>query len=302
MVSEYKAALAATPADLAALVSQDQRDWLKRVPLYCPDPQPPNANPMPACLTQTYKTRIDALQKLISRRGGITFVGRTITRIVREEVGAVAPTQIMPGYGTLSASWPIAASPAPEWQAWNKAVRAAALRILSPAQKPGARDSSADWAAEPGDDNTIDVRIEMLSPTLITALVDGWSWRGAHPSETSIQLNWLLKERRELQPPDLFLPASHWKSYLQSRCNRFLHRTLDSGASGNYETYEPNGQMAKTLREIVANPRNWQLDQHGLSIVFQDYAVAPRVAHPGPLLIPWPDLKPYLNSKFAIPE
>jgi hypothetical protein len=207
----------------------------------------------------------------------------------------------MPGYSTLTASWPIAVSNSREWQAWNKAILDSAEEILASGDREAMKPSSSGWRVESYEDNSVEVTLGLVGPRLVTATVQGTWWRGGHPSGSYIELNWMLTEKRELRPEDVFKPGSGWETLFQRRCEDYLNTYIDPPGSG---TYHPVGskELTAELHSIFISPRNWHIDEKGISIVFPEYAVAPRILHPGPVNLPWRDLSELLQPQFPISE
>jgi uncharacterized protein len=303
MAAAYRRAFDATPAEMRDLVRGDQREWLGLLPKYCPAARPDRDQTLGQCLLLQYQPRIKELQGLVQQEGGVTFVRRAITRTVPEKTEDAGPSwQAMPGYATLSASWPVAVSSAPEWQAWNGAILDAAQHILKSDDASATKQSSLpDWIAEGGEDNTVEVVLGAVSPHLVSAHVEGTWWRGAHPSENYMELNWLLKEKRPLKADDLFRAGSGWEQFLYNGCDKALHRQLDSAIGQNYQNWLEPGKVASALQEVVNAPENWRINASGLSVMFPEYAVAPRAMHPEPVSIPWSDLKTFLQPGFQPP-
>jgi hypothetical protein len=113
-----------------------------------------------------------------------------------------------------------------------------------------------------------------------------------HPSEAGFEFNWLLNQRRELRPDDVFRKDSDWEKTIEARCSIELQQP----DANLYDDWE------KALPKVVLDPRNWQLSADGLTIDFPEYTVAPRVSLVGPVTIPWTALKPLLQPGFAIPK
>ena len=296
MTAAYRKLLAAAPPDIKPEIRDGQRTWLQGTASKCKDA----GTQLTSCLLNSLAARTKALQGMVLHAAGVTFVWRSISLSVPDSGGGSmsADDEKKPGFGTLNASWPQALSTTPEWAAWNNAIEAAARRIAS--QDPTA--SAEKWLPEWAADNDADITsiIGVVGTKLITASVTGSWWRGAHPSESSISLNWLLSEKRELRPDDVFVNGSGWDATLQQRCDQALHHQLDAQTGQDYQAYAAPGEMPKTLHKIVSDPRNWNLDSKGLTIVFQEYAVAPRTAHPDPVTVPWADLKPLMRPDFVI--
>lgn len=297
MAAAYAKALATTPPELADAVRGDQRAWVRLVPLDCPEQGLDKGRTMAECLDLVYAARIKQLDQTVVQKGSVTFVSRWFTLIAKEEnEGPPAPTQRMPGYETLGVSWPIATAAGPEWKAWNKAIEDEVHRIGVFEEDGSAPIAVPALKAPEDDDQQNTASVELVDHNLVTALVDHWWIRGAHPTEASIQLNWLLKEQRELRPDDVFRPGTEWRVFVVRRCGADLRRQLDQ-TGGNAQD-----EKAEVASDMVSNPRNWKLGRKGIEIVYQDYAVAPRGAHPSPTRISWDSLKPYLQPGFTPPE
>jgi uncharacterized protein YecT (DUF1311 family) len=286
----YRDLLAAAPAEMKIEIRADQRAWLVGDLRRCKPDTPPQTGVMETCLLADREERAKELRKRFVKQGGVTFVWQSVNLGGERD-----------GDGYLNASWPAAISTAPEWQAWNKAMEAATLRVAS----TGGTPPPTDWRGVPFDDMDIDVvgSLGPMSPDLVTAsLVSDWYGHGAaHPNQNTLQFNWLLKEGRELRGEDVLRAKSGWQAALYKRCDADLHRQLDQDGKSYQDWIRPD-EVAKTLRAIVANPENWQLDQSGLKIVFGKYTVAPYCCTPEPVAISWDELKPLLRPDFAIPK
>ncbi len=192
MAAAYKAAVAAAaPVEMSDLVRTDQREWLSMLPRYCPDPAPVGRNQtLNECLLGEYQPRIKALEQgLVQRKGGITFVWRTIIRTAPEKAddGAGTGMEMMPGYATLTASWPVAVSSSPDWQAWNKAILEAARQILQGDDGSGAGQPPPTAIGLQRGTRIIPIsmsRSQLVSPSLASAHDRKARGGGrAHPSE-----------------------------------------------------------------------------------------------------------------------
>jgi uncharacterized protein len=304
MAAGYRRAFDAIPAEMRDLVRGDQREWLGLLPKYCPAARRDRDQTLGQCLLVQYQPRIKELQDLVQHKGGVTFVQRTIAVTLPEKTddGAGTGMEAMPGYATLEASWLVAVSNLPEWQAWNKAVLDAAQQILvNDTDSKTSANSHGGWPLEEFEDNTVEVTLGTVSPDLVMAHVEGTWWRGAHPSENYIELNWLLKEKRPLKADDMFRAGSGWQQFLYDRCDKDLHEQLDTETGLNYQNWLQPGKVASALQDVVNAPENWRIDASGLGVVFPEYAVAPRAMHPEPVTIPWPDLKTFLQPGFQPP-
>ena len=299
MAAAYRKLLAAAPPGMKPEIRDGQRTWLREMAGKCKEGDP--SAKLAGCLLDSLAARTKALQGMVLHAAGVTFVWRSISLSVPDSGGGSMSSddEKKPGFATLNASWPQAISGTPEWASWNNAIEAAARRIASQDPTAPAEKWLPEWAAD--NDADITTTIGFVGTKLITTSVNGSWWRGAHPSESSIWLNWLIADKREMRPEDVFVTNSGWDITIQQRCDQALHKQLDAQTGQDYQAYAAPGEMPKTLHKIVSDPRNWKLDSKGLAIVFQDYAVAPRAAHPDPVIVPWADLKSMMKPDFAIP-
>jgi uncharacterized protein len=299
MAAAYKSVLAEVPSDLTAEIRDDQRTWLRKLTIAC-DPKDSASATLVDCLEAEYASRIKALHHLILHQAGVTFVWASV------ELAATAPppgVSIGAGQsrrGHLSASWPQSAADTPDWKAWNNAIEAATVRVASGGRKPPPGNLSE--ILDPDVDMDVSASLGVVGLNLVTATIaNDWDGGGIHPNENSIQFNWLLKEGRELKPEDVFRQGSGWDSYLQKQCDQYLHQALDHEGQ-SYEKFMQPGEMVKVLRGIVVDPKNWEIDSQGITIVFQTYAVACHACTPAPLLIPWQSVQEMLNPEFVQPK
>jgi uncharacterized protein YecT (DUF1311 family) len=302
MAASYRTLLSQVPSDLASGIRDSQRDWIRSMSTACPaTPYYPSAPEITMCLENYENDRFAALEHMVLHQNGVTFVWRSIT-LTASATTPPADESRPDGAGTLSASWPQAATMNPAWVAWNKALEAAVRTMAAASDAPSDGKWHADWASD--EDIDIATSVDLVRDNLVTATIDdNWYGHGAaHPNEASMQFNWLLKERRELKPEDVFRAGSNWVKILLAFCDKDLHQKLDADLGQSYELFSPPGEMQKTLQSIVTKPANWRLDSSGITVIWQKYAVACYACTPEPTNIPWNTLKPYLNSTFVVPR
>jgi len=305
MAAAYRAVLAAAPPEWISELCDDQRLWIRKMGEGCPSKGLESSAELTVCLLVDEASRTKELQHMILRESGIAFVWRSVHLTAAANPSAEPnPGSPNPDPGTLDASWPQTKADTPEWQAWNAAIEAAAYEVAS-VQDGGSGPPAGRkivWAAEPGMDIDITVSLGVVNVRLVSASVtNNWDGHGIHPNLNFFQFNWMLKEKREMKPEDIFRPRSGWDGFLQKRCDQFLHKQLDYDGK-SYEDFEQPGEMAKTLHGIVGSPRSWSFDGDGLTIPFEPYAVACHACTPPPVTIPWADLKPYIQPSFVIPK
>jgi uncharacterized protein YecT (DUF1311 family) len=298
MAAAYKDVLAAVPQEIAVEVREDQRQWLRWIAVECPASENTGESErretLAECLLRNYRSRTEELQHMILREGGVTFISRSINLTWPDAPGESPGSEEVHGYGTMKATWPQSINDTAEWKAWNKAVEAAAQNLA--AIPDGESSPSGKWLEKWAADGDFEVSatIGLVSQELVTASIglEGMGHGAAHPNEAGIEFNWLLKEKREIRPEDVFRKDSDWEKTIEARCAKELQQP-DAGLYDNWE---------KALPKVVLDSRNWELKGEGLTIDFPEYTVAPRVSPVGPVTIPWEDLKPLLQPGFAIPK
>jgi len=172
-------------------------------------------------------------------------------------------------------------------------VEAAAQEIAKTAVE---KDSTGEWSRKWATDRDADVYVSVgiVGSNLVTVSVslEVAGHGAAHSSEDSFELNWLMKQKREMLPKDVFRPNSSWQDFIEARCSKGLEQDLDSLYS----------DWKDTLPKVVLNPRNWTIDNKGIAVNFPEYSVSPRVYPVGPITISWTALKPYLQRSFIVPK
>ena len=299
MAAAYHAWLSAAPAAWAAGIRENQIVWLRTRDLSCPAG---DANdPVASCLSNIYKERIDELHGMVQHLAGVTFISQAIKLTARDTPDTAPPagaSEVTPGFGTLLATWSQASVATPQWTAWNQAVEKAAIQAVNTftgdAKKP-----AQDWTGLvlPGVDDVVTVSVDGFNGKMVSAtIVNDYDGHGAHPTENTTEFYWMLGEQRALKPEDVFLPKSGWDTWIEKRLDSYLQKVLDSNGNDQRQ-YKPGD-----LPGIVTNPADWKLDAKGFSIFFQPYQVACYACTPQPLVIPWSDLKPYLQPSFVLPK
>lgn len=295
----YRTWLAAAPVAWRAEIRENQRVWLRLQPYQCHM----QVRPLAQCLSDAEKERTKALRSMVLRRNGILFVWRSKAFTAPDSPDEAQQRRKFneQDFGYVSATWPQAVSSAPEWVTWNKVVADAARDAArSMDSKPGT-EWSKNWAADA--DTDISIRLNAVTDSLVTAAVMNYRYGhgAAHGLSGTVQINWLLKEQRKLKTADVFQPQIDWPGQIYDRTDKYLHSQLDEQSGGNYQSFEGPGQIAQTLRKLLAEPDNWQIDSKGITILFPAYAVACYACTPPPFTMSWESLKPLLNPEFPVP-
>jgi hypothetical protein len=301
VAAAFKDWLAAAGPEWERGIHADQQIWLHTLALRCPDGDA--TNPLEPCLADAYRNRIDELHGKIQHIAGVAFVWRAIVLVARDEPGSnpMRLPGVAYGPGRLQASWPQATASDVTWTTWNRAVEKAAIRAAQSNQERTAHD----WkdVVQSGVDQNVSVSIVTVTRQLVSASILNFvDSHGAHPNHNSSEFHWLLDKQRELNPEDVFRPNSGWAAWMQKALDAYLHKTLDTGSNGDYQTFLQPGEMPKALHRIVTDPESWKIDHTGLSLTFQPYEVACYACMPQPMTVPWADLKPFLNPSFEIPQ
>jgi uncharacterized protein len=298
MAVAYKKALTELPSEYATQLHDDQRTWLEMRSTVCSSvadtfQKKEQQNGLRDCLKSKYSDRTSTLNTIHQKINGIEFIQQTKTLFSRDNQPDEVFRKTWP-YGTLTANWPVAMSSEPEWQSWNKAIRAAMFQVLNASQgEVKLTDWPAKWDGLSDDD--LDVTVKSVNDQYVTASVwEMWYGHGAaHPNRNWIQFNWLRKEQRELRAEDLFKRDSAWEKALLDKCNQDLAKKL------KVVGFQDSGNE---VDEYIKNPENWTLTTEGLTIEWQPYAVACYACTPDPTTIPLQSLKDYLQPGFQLPQ
>jgi uncharacterized protein len=307
MTAAYRALLKAAPADAQAGIRREQSEWLRDRDAQCKD----DPAGLTGCLLGAENDRTEALQRAFERHNGVSFLSSSISLTAPDSPDTAKERQDadQPAYGTLNASWPQAVSSTPEWMAWNKAIAKAVLKTAQPDPNKPATQWQKSWARDT--DTQISVDFNAVTDSLVTVSIT-LSWLGhtaAHPDQATVQLNWLLKERRAIQAADVFRPQSNWLQQLYNRTYEYLYSQRDEQDGDDdqeskqewTQDWKPTGDAATTLRGILADPANWQMDDKGITIVFDPHAPICHACTWDPFTMSWESLKPLLNPAFPVP-
>jgi uncharacterized protein YecT (DUF1311 family) len=294
MAAAYQEVVNAAPDAMVAQIRNDQVIWIHGLAVNCPSDGGVLSQQLVDCLRDYYVSRIDNLRRLIYRSGNVTFVWRSITLTQKNEPGdPESDDDANPGYGTLDASWPQTKGSSPEWQTWNTAIERASQKIAAPNRRAVDGKWDPEWAA--GMEGFVNTSIGLVNPQWISATVEyNWTGHGAfRQNQSTLQLNWMLQEKREMRAEDVFHPNSGWEHAVENRCAQQLAKELGE------ENLPKN--IHKQLREFIADPENWKLEPAGLTIVYQPYYIVGRIP-PDPITVPWHELQPYLQPSFVLPK
>jgi uncharacterized protein YecT (DUF1311 family) len=300
MAAAYKALVHALPPSFQDEIRADQRVWIRRLAIVCPANNPEQHQYLETCILARENARTDSLKHMFYKQAGITFAWHSVFRETPGDPNAGDETE---GPGSLEASWPEALSAAPEWRAWNTAIETAIHKIARQSNVDTPELPPAEWQAVEGSDVNVSVSIDFVGTGLVTSTITNfWDGHGAHPNTDTMQFNWMLKEQRRVRPEDIFRARSDWNSKLYTLCNAYLHKTLDTDPGEDYTHFSAPGTIAERVHAVASDPESWQIDERGITMVFQPYAVACYACTPPPFTVPWIELQPLLNPDFKIPH
>jgi len=294
MAAAYKALLAATTPEIKPAVRDNQRSWNVKMAADCKTAAAEPGATLATCLLASYKARIPELNRMLTD-GDYKFVSKSIKLTTPDtpDGGQASPDTVeTPGSGTLQATWPESSKDSPQWIAWNKAMEAAVRKMASSDSRA---DPPGEWLKKWAQDTetTITVSVNYIGARLIAASIDSdWMGHGAaHPDGATSEFNWMINEKRELRPEDVFLPGSAWDKTIQERCARALQQQLGDGLEQGWQ---------QQLRRIVLDSRSWKLDGEGLTVILNDESMSPHAAPANPVKVPWIALKPFLQSGWPL--
>jgi Protein of unknown function (DUF3298) len=163
-----------------------------------------------------------------------------------------------------------------------------------------AKDQAAEPAATPEDKSAaqggsldIGYSVALAKDDLISIAFDlgSYSAGAAHPSSSSLVLNYDVKGGRTLKLSDLFNPGAKYLQTISSYCIKDLKKqaksksgllddaTIESGAGADAKNYQ-----------------SWTITKKGLAITFDPYQVGPYAAGPQSVVVPYSALKELVKT------
>jgi len=268
----------------AAMLVQNQRRWRDAARVRCgvaEETRSPDAEQQ-RCLESQFRDRARQVATSVEQVGGYTFqrmelvdaVPVTASIAAASGLGEDAPPAI-----SRDIRFPRIDGPQTEMiQRFNELV----------AQSP-------QFRLEDATNETVDYRISFAGPELISVRFDLASdmLGAAHGNTTSKAVNVLMQEGRPLTETDVFVAGSGWENFLTQRAVRDIGRQF---AEDGFTPPE------RDVRESATKPHLWLISERGLTLLFPPYSFgAPYVMGGAEVLIPWADLRPYLNPAAPAP-
>jgi hypothetical protein len=286
--AEVRETLVAESANIsdagAALLVANQARWrdAQRVACGILDPA---ATPTPeqlACMTEEYRTRAEEADTAVQDLGGYTFQRM-------ELVDAVAVSAEVASASNLGDEAPVAivrdirfpridGQQTPEIQRFNELVAQSPQFRLDDATSEVVDYDIAYAGAE-----LISVRFNIATETL----------GAAHGANTSRAVNVVMTEGRPLAASDVFRAGSGWEDFLTQRAIASITRRFRE------DGFTP---PERDVRESATKPHLWLITEQGLQLMFPPYSFGgPYVLGGAEVVIPWTDLRPYLNPAAPAP-
>ena len=139
--------------------------------------------------------------------------------------------------------------------------------------------------------SSFDMRYELVSPPgnifSIKFQTEGYVSGMAHPYHLIYSFNYDLEQGKDIAFSDLFLPNADYLGAISQYCVAQL-KTRDVGFSDIF---------AQGADPTPDNYKNWNITSDGLMITFDEYQVAPYVAGPQVVTIPYSELKSLIDPK-----
>lgn len=268
----------------AAMLVENQRRWREAARIAC-GVIDPEAEPTPEqaeCLQSEFRARLSQAEDAVQSVGGYTFQRLELVDaipVTAEIASSAGLGDDAPAAVRRDIRFPRIDGPqTPEIQRFNELV----------AQSP--QFSLGDLTNE-----VVHYSIAYAGPELISVRFDASAdtLGAAHGSTTVKAVNVLMQEGRPLEVSDVFQPDSGWQRFLTERAVASISRQFRE------DGFVP---PARDVQESATKPHLWLIREDGLMLLFPPYSFgAPYVMGGAEVLIPWSDLRPYLNPAAPAP-
>ncbi|CAN5303975.1 hypothetical protein BH20ACI1_BH20ACI1_01950 [soil metagenome] len=174
---------------------------------------------------------------------------------------------------------------------FNQLVKAEVMKALAEFKKTMTAQTAEDLKYLPkGVNNYIDIsyNVELANDKIISLQFgDSEYGGGAHPNYSTSTLNFDLQNGRELKLADLFQPKSNYLKVISDYSIAELKKATGEMSDDNW-IKEGAGAKAE-------NFQSWNLTKKGLMFTFDPYQVAAYAAGSFSVIVPYDNLKTYLN-------
>jgi hypothetical protein len=284
-VRETLVAEAASVSDAgAAMLIRNQQRWREAQRIQCGILEA-DAQPTPEqqqCLETEFRARardaVDAVQEI----GPYTFQRMELvdaTPVTAEAASDLGLGDAAPNAVVRNIRFPrIDGEQTPEIRRFNELV----------AQSP-------QFRLEDATSETVTYAISFAGPELVSVRFNyAQDSLGAANSTTSMRaVTVVMSEGRALEPSDVFAPRSGWENFVTDRAVAAIAREFS-----DYSNFPPRRDVYETITE----PHLWLVTERGLVFLFPPLSFGGSHADGGTeVLIPWTDLRPYLNPAAPAP-
>jgi uncharacterized protein len=290
----YTSARSALTPSSAALLRDDQRQWLQWLDRVCP-PDNPSSNGIATCLTNFYNDRLQQLTTGRQQIHGIVVYPRAhFVFVPAHPQPGDSTAGNDPGFGYGQFAWPQIDNPTPSQRVWNEAVYAATIKA----------SCCADEKSKPSLDAAVDSNGYVDSSYTLTAVnsrlievdlgTSTYGWGAAHPDSNEIPFAWWLDLQRPLKTSDIFAPNTAWPQKLATLTLAKLLK--DPGPDALWKPGTPGkpGDLEKAIAHGVIDLKSWNISSEGLTITFGSYEVGPYSSGWPSATIPWQQLNTLL--------
>lgn len=192
----------------------------------------------------------------------------------------------------ISADYPeIVGLNSPNAQKFNDLAKSTVMREVAEFRKAMMEMDAEElkFAKERGVSNYSEIgySIPLANENIISVSFGNGTYSGgAHPNSHSFTLNFDLKNGKDLKLSDLFTPNSNYLKVISNYSISDLEKQMES----------PDDEwIRRGAGADSKNFRSWNLTKEGLQIAFDQYQVAPYVAGPQEVTIPYDKLRNILK-------
>lgn len=281
-VSQTLAAESAEVSDAGAqLLVQNQNRWREAQRVWCgvAATETPPSSEQTRCLENRLRARAQEARGAVVEMGGYVFQRMELVDAAPVAASLAAATGREEPATIRDIRFPRIDGPqTPEVRAFNDMV----------AQQPQFRLQDAT-------NETVDYSIAFAGPDIVSVrfTYSTDQLQAATPTSTLRAVNVLMKARRPLAEADVFRADSGWQDFLADRAVREISRQFS-----DYPDFPPR----RDVYETATKAHLWVIGERGLTLLFPPLSFGgSHVDGATEVLIPWAELRPYLNPNAPAP-
>ena len=247
-------------------------------------PEPtPHAPPFPA-----RQTGDEAFESFINLSGGRRFESHEVKRKpLRKDLRVRADYPVLLGdYGSAA-------------REFNRRARAFVMENVTPylVSDPDPEKNSYPHWKDVEEYYNVSHKVVYASDEVVSVLfyVDEYHWGAGHGMHQPVAFNFDLRTGREINLARIFKPGSDYLRRITSHCAADLLRQREAGHihGGGYSRPEDLEPKAKNFDAWVVTPG-------GLVFIFEEYEVAPYADGEPKVLIPFDQLREFIDPRGAL--